>query len=121
MDDSLTKDEYDALVALSRGAKPGRVSACVARNAKRLTGLKYLSYNKDGSLSLTEKGQQTLFLKACIDGLRAISTDSLAALAADVATFLGKKGHITRNPSGEGFEITQRGRESLADIDATSR
>jgi len=121
MNDGLTKDEYDALDEINSGSKPGRASACVARNSKRLTGLKFLAYGKDGSLALTEKGQQTLFLKRCIDGLRAISTNPFAPLAADVATFLGKKGHIARNAAGDGYEMTQRGTESLADIDATAR
>jgi hypothetical protein len=116
----LTIDEYDALGQIGKGPKQARPSACVARNAKRLTGLKYISYQKDGSLALTEKGKQTLFIKSCIDGLRAISTDPLAALPADVATFLGRKGHIAANAATGGFDITQRGRESLADIDSSS-
>ncbi len=120
IDGYLTKDEYDALGQIRNGPGQGRPSACVARNAKRLTGLKYVAYRKDGNLALTEKGEQTLFIKMCIDGLRAVSTDPLAALDADVATFLGKKGHIAANAATGGFDITQRGRESLADIDSTS-
>jgi hypothetical protein len=116
----LTTDEYDALTQIGNGLKKGRPGACVARNAKRLAGLKYVSYQKDGSLVLTDKGKQTLFIRACIDGLRAISTDPLAPIATDVATFLVKKTHIAANPSTGGFDITQRGRESLADMDATS-
>lgn len=118
MDDSLTDDEYNALAEVSRAKKHERPSACVARNAKRLSGLKYLAYEKDGGLGLTVKGQQTLFVKRCIDGLRAVSDDGAAPLGADVATFLIKKGHIQARAAGPGFDITQRGRESLADIDA---
>lgn len=120
IDGYLTTDEYDALQQIGNGSGQGRPSACVARNAKRLAGLKYVSYQKDGSLALTEKGKQTLFIKMCIDGLRAISTDPLAPLDAGVAIFLGKKGHITANAATGGFDITQRGRESLADIDSAS-
>jgi hypothetical protein len=121
MKDSLSKDEYEALeqiVKLRRGERP---SACVARNTKRLSGIKLVSFAKDGHLSMTEKGEQALFLKHCIDGLRAVSTDPMAVLPPEVATFLGKKGHIVPRESAEGAEITQRGRESLADIDAMSR
>lgn len=118
VNDSLTKDEYDALGEISQPKKQERVSACVARNTKRLSGLKYVTYSKNGQLMLTEKGQQTLFLKRCIDGLRAVAADPLAKLDADVTTFLGKKGHIAPASSGQGFELTQRGRESLDDIDA---
>lgn len=118
IDGYLTTDEYDALGQIRNGPKQGRPSACVARNLKRLTGLKYVAHQKDGNPILTEKGKQTLFIKNCIDGLRAISTDPLAPLEADVASFLGKKGHIAVNPVTGGFDITRRGRESLADIDS---
>ncbi len=119
MHDSLTNDEYDALEQIRSGPKSQRPSACVARNAKRLSGLKFVEYAKDGRCTLTEKGKQTLFVKSCIEGLRAVSIDPLAVLHTDVALFLGKKGHIMPKIDGEGFDITQRGRESLADIDAT--
>lgn len=118
MNDRLTKDEFDALAQISQAKKRERPSACVARNAKRLAGLKYVSYARDGQLALTEKGQQTLFIKRCIDGLRAVADDALATLDAGVATFLSKKGLVTpRTPAG-GFDITQRGREMLADIES---
>ncbi len=119
MNDSLTKDQFDALALLSRTRKHDRVSACVARNIKTLTGLKYAKYEKDGQPILTEKGQQALFVKRCVEGLRAIADDGLAKLDADVAAFLSRKGHITPRTSAEGFDISQRGRESLADMDAT--
>lgn len=120
MSNGLTKDEYDALGQIARGPARGTETACVARNAKRLSGLKYVTYGKHGQLALTEKGQQTLFVKGCIEGLRAISNDPLAPLAADVALFLGRKGHIAPRADGGGFDITPRGRESLADIDSTA-
>jgi hypothetical protein len=117
MNDGLTRDEYDALEQIRKGTH-GRVSACVARNTKRLAGLKYIAYEKNGGLSLTEKGQQTLFIRNCIDGLRAVASDPGAKLAADVAMVLGKKGHVSARPAGDGYDITEKGRESLADIDS---
>lgn len=118
MNDRLTTDEYDALEQISKATRHARPTACVARNTKRLAGLKYVAYGKDGHLAITEKGIQTLFIRDCIDGLRAVAGDPHTKLRADVATFLGKKGHVTARPSHDGFDITQRGRESLADIDA---
>ncbi len=120
MSTGLTTDEFDALGQIRASSKQGRPSACVARNAKRLNGLKYVTYTKDGGLILTEKGTQTLFMRNCIEGLRAISNNPLAVLEADVKTFLGKKGHIAPNAAADGFDITTKGRESLADIDATA-
>ncbi len=119
MNHILTTDEYDALDEVRKALRRERPTACVARNTKRLTGLKYLAYGKDGQLGITEKGLQTLFLKRCISGLRAVATEPLTTLDQDVATFLGKKGHVTVNESTGGFDITQRGRESLADIEIT--
>ena len=121
MNDRLTTDEYDALRQVAQGKKLERVSACVARNTKRLTGLKYMAYGKDKRLTLTEKGQQTLFVKRCIDALRAVSAGTAPALDADVAAFLLKKGHIAPAAAPDQYEITQRGQESLADMDATGR
>jgi hypothetical protein len=118
MEDRLSADEFDALEEIESAPRRERPSARVARNAKRLTGLKYAAYAKNGQLALTEKGQQTLFIKHCIDGLRALAADPMASLAPDVAAFLGRKGHIVRLDDGRGYELTQRGRESLTDIDA---
>ncbi|MDB5795972.1 MAG: hypothetical protein JWR25_2351 [Noviherbaspirillum sp.] len=119
MEDSLTIDEYDALEQIGRGTKRDTVSACVARNAKRLSGLKYVAYGKNGTLSLTEKGTMTLFVKRCIDGLRAVALNPGTQLNADIAAFLNRKGHIVPSQSApEGFDITDKGRESLADIDS---
>lgn len=119
MNQRLTKDEFDALGQISKSPKSARASACVARNTKRLAGLKYIAYGKDGSLTLTEKGAQTLFVQNCIDGLRAVATDPQARLGADVVTFLSKKGYISAGAAEGGYEITPRGQECLADIDAT--
>jgi hypothetical protein len=121
MSNDLTKDEFDALGQISRKEHRGRPSACVARNTKRLSGLKFLEYSRDGQLTLTEKGKQTLFIYRCIETLRALSLDPQAAVEADVAVFLGRKGHIVEIADTKTFEITQRGRESLADIDAQAR
>ncbi len=121
MGEDLTTDEFDALHQIVAGIKHARPSACVARNSKRLTGLKYIAYTKDGSLSLTDKGKQTLFIKSCIEGLRAIANDPHIELKSDVATFLGKKGHITAQEGTSGFDITQKGRECLVDIDTNSK
>lgn len=123
MDDSLTKDEFEALAQIRQAKKGVRPSACVARNAKRLIGLKYVASSRDGTFSLTEKGQQTLFVKRCIDGLRAVANAAAvaaapAAIDADVATFLSRKGLIAPKEAADGFELTERGRESLADIDS---
>jgi hypothetical protein len=117
VNDRLTKDEFDALAQIRQAKKHERASACVARNAKRLAGLKYISYGRDGQLVLTEKGQQTLFVKRCIDGLRAVANDAFAPLDAGVATFLSKKGLVVPHAPEAGFDITQRGRDMLADID----
>ena len=120
MNNALTNDEYDALGQIRASTKVGRPSACVARNVKRLAGLKFVSYAKDGNLQLTDKGEQTLFIRACIDGMRAILLDPLAPLANDVKMFLGKKGHVTALPDNGGFVLSVRGQESLADIDSTA-
>ncbi len=118
--EKLTTDEYDALEQVRRGAKHDRVTACVGRNVKRLSGLKLVAYGRDGSLALTEKAVTLLFVRRCILGLRAVAADPAAALDADVALFLGKKSHVLPIEGG-GFEITAKGRESLADIEAQER
>ena len=123
MDDSLTKDEFEALAEIRRMKKGVRPSACVSRNAKKLIGLKYVTGGRDGTFALTEKGQQTLFVKRSIDALRALANAAVvatapAAIEADVAAFLSRKGLIAPKADAEGFELTERGRESLADIEA---
>ena len=117
MNDKLSKDEFEALAQIATARKQERPSACVARNAKRLAGLKFVAYGRDSQLVLTDKGQQALFVKRCIDGLRAVAEDALSALDADVKNFLLKKGHIIARESGQGFALTARGRESLDDIE----
>lgn len=112
----LTTDEYDALEFIRRGARHDRFNACVGRNAKKLAGLKLISWNRrDGSLALTDDGQQLLFLRRSIATLRALEADPLAPVEPDVAQFLGRKSHIAQRPEG-GFVLTDKGRESLADI-----
>lgn len=115
--EKLTTDEYNALEFIRRGARTDRVNACVGRNAKRLSGLKMISYARDGRVDLTEKGQQVLFLRACIEALASLSKDPQAAVPGDVAQFLARKSHIAPREEG-GFEVTARGLESLADIQA---
>lgn len=114
--EKLTGDEYDALEQIAAGAKHDRVNACVGRNVKRLSGLKLIQYGRDGKVSIVEKGQQVLFVRRCILGLRAVAADPQATLPADVALFLGKKSHIVPIEGG-GVAITDKGRESLADIE----
>jgi hypothetical protein len=115
--EKLTGDEYDALEFIRRGARNDRVNACVGRNAKRLSGLKLVQYGKNGSLSLSPKGQEVLFLKRCIEALRALQQNPASALDEDVVQFLSRKSHIAALEGG-GYELTERGRESLADISA---
>jgi len=114
--DKLTQDEYNALDEIKAGVKTERYSACVGRNTKRLAGLKLFSVARNGRISLTDKGEQTLFLRRCILALRAIADDGASPIGADVALFLGKKSHIVPRAEG-GFEISDKGRESLADIE----
>lgn len=120
MNHKLSIDEYDALEQVSKLARGTRPSACVARNTKRLCGIKLLTQRKDGGLELTESGRQTLFIKQCIDGLRALASDPASKLSGPVATFLGKKGHIAIDPASGQPELTARGRECLADIEASN-
>lgn len=115
--EKLTGDEYDALEMIRRGARTDRVNACVGRNAKRLSGLKLVQYAKNGALSLTDKGQEVLFLRRCIVALRALEQDPASALDEDVVQFLSRKSHIAAREGG-GYKLTERGRESLADISA---
>jgi hypothetical protein len=115
--EKLTTDEYDALEFIRRGARTDRVNACVGRNAKRLAGLKMIAYARDGKVDLTEKGQQVLFLRACIAAMTALAQDPAATVPGDVAQFLIRKSHIAQREEG-GFDVTPRGLESLADIQA---
>jgi len=111
----LTGDEYDALEWIRRGAHSDRVNPCVGRNAKRLSGLKLIQYAKNGSLALTEQGREVLFLRRCVESLRRLDADPQAVLDDDVVQFLLRKSHLAARAEG-GFALTERGRESLADI-----
>ena len=112
----LTTDEYDALEHIERGATHDRVNACVGRNAKRLSGLKMIQYSRDGKVALTDGGREVLFLRRCINALRALMTDPAAPVAPEVAAFLGKKSHIVPLAEG-GYSVTEKGTSSLADIE----
>lgn len=116
MNDTLTQDEFDALVHIEGGAKHDRVNACVGRNAKRLAAIKMITY-AHGRVALADKGTQALLLRRCIDGMRALLVDPAAKLAPEALRFLIVKSHIVANPDG-GYVVTDKGRESLADIDA---
>ena len=118
MSHKLSADEYEALEQMSKLPKGGKPSHCINRNAKRLAGIKLFAWRKDGSLELSEAGRQMLFLKQCIDGLRAIANNPASPLAEPVVFFLAKKGHILIDATSGQIEITTRGRESLADIEA---
>jgi Mn-dependent DtxR family transcriptional regulator len=119
--EKLTGDEYDALEFIRRDLRGDRrtsaINACIGRNAKRLAGLKLVQYAKNGSLSLSAKGEEVLFLRRCVEALRALEQDPASALDEDVVQFLKRKSHIAARESG-GYELTDRGRESLADISA---
>jgi len=119
MNKVLSIDEFDALEQISRLGRSGKPSICVNRNAKRLCGIKFASYRKDGQLELTDEGRAVLFTKHCIDGLRLVLQQPDAKLTPEVFAFLSKKSFITSNP--EGVQVSQRGLECLADIDARNK
>lgn len=112
--EKLTGDEYDALEWIRRGT---RANPCIGRNAKRLSGLKMAQFERNGSLTLTAKGQEVLFLRRCVMALRALDLDAAAPVDDDVLQFLSRKSHIAAGEAG-GYLLTPRGRESLADIAA---
>lgn len=113
--EKLTTDEYDALELVRRGSKKDTSTACVGRNAKRLSGLKMIEFSRDGRMALTKKGQEVLFLRRCVLGLRALADDPQAQVDSEVLQFLQQKSHIAVNEAG-GYALTDRGRESLDDI-----
>lgn len=119
MNQNLSIDEYNALEEITKLPKGARPSACIARNSKRLIGIKLIAHRRDGSFELTENGRQILFIKQCINGLRAIAQDPDFVLSAPVATFLGKKAHIEIDAVSGKHRITARGLECLTDIEAT--
>lgn len=120
MNEKFTQDEYDAMEEVARGQKSDRVSARVGRNTKRLSGLKLFSVARNGRVTLTDQGKQVLFLRHCVLALRALTTDPMAPVSEDIAQFLGKKSHILPRAEG-GYELSDKGRESLADIENQGR
>jgi len=112
----LTRDEFAALEEVKIAPKSAKPSACIARNAKHLVGIKFLSHRKDGGYGLTEKGKEALLVNSCIAGLRALATDPDTQLDEPVTTFLARKGHVVPSAVPGHFEITAKGRECLADI-----
>jgi hypothetical protein len=115
---TLTRDQFEALAQVSAMQKGEKPSACVARNAKHLTGTKYLVPRRDGTYGLTDKGTEALFTRNCIIGLRGIaeaSDETPLNLTADIVAFLSRKGYIVVN-AAKGIDITDKGRECLADI-----
>jgi hypothetical protein len=114
-EEKLTIDEYDALEFIRRSARTDRFNACVGRNAKKLAGLKLISYGRNGAVALTDKGEEKLFLRRCIETLRAVSSDPLAPVDDDVVHFLSRKSHIAPRAEG-GFTLTDKGSASLDDI-----
>jgi len=119
MNKDLSIDEFDALEQISRLKKLTKPTACVNRNAKRLCGIKLASYRKDGQLELTDEGRAVLFAKHCIEGLRAVQNQPDAPLSPDVFAFLSKKSYIAS--INDLVQITARGVECLADIDARTK
>lgn len=113
--EKLSTDEFNALEEIARGIK-GKPSACVGRNSKRLSGIKFIKFERSGAIILTDAGRQQLFLRRCVMALRALAEAPGAVADKDVALFLGKKSHIVA--TADGFAITDKGRESLADIEA---
>lgn len=120
MSHKLSKDEVDALVAVSKLAKGTKPSACITRNAKHLSGIKLIAHRRDGGYELTENGRQVLFSQQCIDGLRALALDPACHLSEPVVTFLAKKGYMVTPDGSAVREISARGREVLADIDGNA-
>lgn len=115
MNAPLTGDEFDALELLRRGGKSIRSNPCIGRNAKRLSGLKLVRLRGEVA-ELTDKGQEALFLKRCVTALRALAQDPMHAVEADVAGFLLRKSHVAERAGG-GFDVTPKGRETIADMD----
>jgi len=75
--------------------------------------------NATNGLSTPQKSSvmQPLVRTATECILRAVAADPLVKLDTDVAYFLGKKAHILARADGQGHDISDKGRDSLADID----
>ncbi|MBI3715018.1 MAG: hypothetical protein HY255_03360 [Betaproteobacteria bacterium] len=116
MNHQLSKDQFAALEEVSRATRDEKPSACVARNAKYLLGIKFLLHGKGNHYVLSPTGTQALFVKNCIAGLQALAADADTTLDSAVATFLGRKGHIVAGAEPGHFAVTDKGRECLADI-----
>ncbi len=116
MNETLSPDELEALVEIGPGPSSKKVTPKVAKHAKHLIALKLITFVRGGRVTITDAGRQTLFLKRCIDGLRKIATNPDALLHQEVLTFLAQKGHVSVRAEG-GYSITQKGQETLADID----
>lgn len=114
--EQLSLDEYDALERIRRGTRQDLASACVGRNTKRLSGIKLISRGRDGRITLTDKGAELLFLRRCITALRALALDPATPVDDDVLRFLDRKSHIAPREGG-GHVLTEKGRESLEDIE----
>jgi len=113
--EKLSIDEFNALLEIARGIQ-GRPSACVGRNSKRLSGIKLIKFERSGRIILTDLGKERLFLRRCVLALKSLVDQTGEAIDADVAMFLGKKSHIAEVDGV--VAITEKGRESLADIEA---
>lgn len=113
--EKLSTDEFNALLEIARGIQ-GKPSACVGRNSKRLSGIKLIKFERTGRIILTDAGKERLFLRRCVLALKALVDQPGAPVDADVAMFLGKKSHIAEVDGV--LTITDKGRESLADIEA---
>lgn len=118
MSHRLSRDEFEALEQVSKMSKGSKPSACIARNAKKLIGIKLLAPRRDGTYMLTDTGTEALFVKNCIAGLRTLVADPGAKLDGAIANFLGRKSYIVASATAGQFEVTPRGHECLADITA---
>ncbi len=122
MDHTLTRDEFEALEQIGQSKAYDKVSACIARNSKKLIGIKLIAHrNKGGGFVLTEKGEEIVFMKDCIKGLRALAAGDAPPLAPAVSAFLGRKGYASADQASGVLVITDRGRECLADIDLSEK
>lgn len=112
--EKLSTDEFNALLEIARGIQ-GKPSACVGRNSKRLSGIKLIKFERTGRIFLTDAGKERLFLRRCVLALKSLVELTGEPIEADVALFLGKKSHIAEVDGV--VVITDKGRESLADIE----
>ncbi|QLG88976.1 hypothetical protein HQ393_12420 [Chitinibacter bivalviorum] len=115
----LSKDEMDALKEVGRGLKTTRLSHKIFKNVKALTGQKLAAYErKTGILQITPLGKEFIFMTLCIDSLRLLKIDPTVKINGEALAFLLRKGHVEIREAEVGHFITQKGEESLADIDS---